>query len=33
MGYNVNYRQYPMAHALCPQQVNDIGKWLGERLG
>ena len=33
MGYTVNYRQYPMAHALCPQQVNDIGKWLSERLG
>ncbi|HBP80301.1 MAG TPA: carboxylesterase, partial [Halomonas sp.] len=33
MGYSVNYRQYPMAHALCPQQVNDIGKWLSERLG
>ncbi|MGY4877515.1 alpha/beta hydrolase [Vreelandella aquamarina] len=33
MGYKVNYRQYPMAHALCPQQVSDIGKWLSERLG
>ncbi|WP_447529491.1 alpha/beta hydrolase [Vreelandella sp. TE19] len=32
-GYSVNYRQYPMAHALCPQQVNDIGKWLQARLG
>ncbi|MCB8888778.1 alpha/beta hydrolase [Vreelandella malpeensis] len=31
-GYAVNYRQYPMAHALCPQQVNDIGKWLQARL-
>lgn len=32
LGYQVNYRQYPMAHALCPQQVNDIGKWLTQRL-
>ena len=32
LGYAVNYRQYPMAHALCPQQVNDIGKWLSARL-
>lgn len=32
MGYSVNYRQYPMAHALCPQQVSDIGRWLSERL-
>lgn len=32
MGYGVNYRLYPMAHALCPQQVGDIGRWLSERL-
>ncbi|RUR33668.1 alpha/beta hydrolase [Vreelandella nanhaiensis] len=32
-GYTVNYRQYPMAHALCPQQVNDIGQWLTKLLG
>lgn len=32
LGYAVNYRQYPMAHALCPQQVGDIGQWLSERL-
>lgn len=32
LGYAVNYRQYPMAHALCPQQVGDIGQWLRERL-
>lgn len=31
-GYTANYRQYPMAHALCPQQVGDIGRWLSERL-
>ncbi|PRY66588.1 phospholipase/carboxylesterase [Vreelandella songnenensis] len=32
-GYNANYRQYPMAHALCPQQVGDIGQWLTKLLG
>ncbi|MBB3230917.1 alpha/beta hydrolase [Halomonas stenophila] len=32
MGYPVHYRQYPMAHAVCPQQVADIGHWLSERL-
>ncbi|KPQ20400.1 MULTISPECIES: alpha/beta hydrolase [unclassified Halomonas] len=32
MGYAVNYRQYPMAHSLCPQQVSDISKWLTQRL-
>lgn len=31
-GYTANYRQYPMAHALCPQQVNDIGQWLARLL-
>lgn len=32
MGYVVNYRRYPMQHALCPQQIADIGPWLAERL-
>lgn len=32
LGYPVHYRQYPMAHAVCPQQVDDIAAWLGERL-
>lgn len=32
MGYSVNYRRYPMQHALCPQQIADIGPWLAERL-
>ncbi|SDN69214.1 alpha/beta hydrolase [Vreelandella arcis] len=32
LGYTVNYRQYSMAHSLCPQQVSDIGRWLKERL-
>lgn len=32
MGYEVNYRTYPMQHSLCPQQVADIGPWLAQRL-
>ncbi|PMR77919.1 alpha/beta hydrolase [Billgrantia endophytica] len=32
LGYPAHYRCYPMAHAVCPQQVGDIGKWLSERL-
>lgn len=32
LGYPARYRQYPMAHAVCPQQVADIGRWLSERL-
>ena len=33
LGYPVRYRQYPMAHAVCPQQVADIGPWIAARLG
>lgn len=33
LGYPAHYRQYPMAHAVCPQQVADIGHWLSQRLG
>lgn len=32
LGYPAHYRQYPMAHAVCPQQVADIGHWLSQRL-
>ncbi|QJQ94865.1 MULTISPECIES: alpha/beta hydrolase [Halomonadaceae] len=32
MGYSVNYRRYPMQHALCPQQIAEIGPWLAARL-
>ncbi|MEQ6916848.1 alpha/beta hydrolase [Halomonas aquatica] len=32
LGYPAHYRRYPMAHALCPQQIVDIGRWLAERL-
>lgn len=32
LGHPATYRSYPMAHAVCPQQVADIGAWLNERL-
>lgn len=32
LGYTVRYRTYPMAHAVCPQQVANIGEWLNEIL-
>lgn len=32
LGLPANYRTYPMAHALCPQQIGDIGAWLSARL-
>lgn len=33
LGYAVTYRTYPMQHALCPEQIEDIGQWLNARLG
>jgi phospholipase/carboxylesterase len=33
LNYPVHYRSYPMAHAVCPQQVGDIATWLNARLG
>ncbi len=32
LGYSVQWRDYPMAHMLCPQQVMDIRDWLVEVL-
>jgi len=32
MGHSVRYLRYPMEHAVCPQQVDDISKWLQEVL-
>jgi len=27
-GYAVNWHEYPMAHAVCPQEIADISHWL-----
>lgn len=32
LGYAVEYRTYDMAHALCPEQIGDINRFLGARL-
>nr|WP_299240598.1 alpha/beta fold hydrolase [uncultured Halomonas sp.] len=32
LGLPAHYRTYEMAHALCPEQIADIGKWLSQRL-
>ncbi|KAA0009995.1 carboxylesterase [Billgrantia pellis] len=32
LSYPVDYRSYPMAHAVCPQQIGDIAEWLNARL-
>ena len=32
-GYAVDWQEYPIPHAVCPQEIDAIGVWLGERLG
>jgi phospholipase/carboxylesterase len=32
LGYSVNYQNYPMEHAVCPQQIGDISSWIQEIL-
>ena len=27
-GFDVEWRDYPMAHAVCPQEIADISRWL-----
>ncbi len=33
MGFAPEYRTYPMEHAVCPQEINDIAQWIGNLLG
>ena len=28
VGYSVDWHEYPMAHAVCPQEIVDISRWL-----
>ena len=32
LGYRVEWHDYPMAHAVCPEEVAAISTWLGELL-
>jgi len=32
LGYSVEWRQYPMPHSVCPQEIGDIGAWLRKVL-
>ena len=27
-GFDVEWHEYPMAHGVCPQEINDISRWL-----
>lgn len=31
-GFDVTWREYPMQHQVCAEEIADIGAWLGERL-
>ena len=33
LGYNVEWREYPMPHSVCPEEVSDISAWLVKVLG
>lgn len=32
LGYAVEWRQYPMPHSVCPEEIQDIGAWLRKVL-
>jgi phospholipase/carboxylesterase len=32
MGYRVDWHTYPMAHAVYPEEIADLGHWIGQRL-
>ena len=32
LGYQVDWREYPMPHAVCGEEIADIGEWLGRIL-
>lgn len=32
MGYGVEWHDYPMPHAVCPEEIGHIGAWLAQRL-
>lgn len=31
-GYAVEWHEYPMQHSVCPEEIADIGRWLGKVL-
>ena len=32
LGYSVQWKTYPMQHEVHPEEIEDIGKWLGKNL-
>jgi phospholipase/carboxylesterase len=33
LGYRVTWREYPMPHSVCPEEIADVSAWLREALG
>jgi phospholipase/carboxylesterase len=32
LGYAPDWHTYPMGHAVCPEEIDDLRHWLGQRL-
>ncbi len=32
LGYQIEWQEYPMQHAVCPPEIDHIGKWIEERI-
>ena len=32
-GYHVEWHEYAMAHQICPEEVQEIGRWITRVLG
>ena len=32
LGHQVEWHEYPMPHAVCPEEIADVGAWLGRVL-
>lgn len=33
LGYSVEWRSYPMAHMVSAEEIDDVSRWLGARIG
>ena len=33
LGYSVEWREYPMEHQVCREEIDDIGAWMSEIVG
>ena len=33
LGFALDWHRYPMGHAVCAEEIRDLGDWLGRRFG